>query len=323
MKLFSYANSLTVEEAVAALGEECRPLAGGTDLLHLMKNGLAGPDRLVNLKTIAGLDRAEEREDGLRIGALTSLADLAEHPAVAGSPGLGCLREAILRSASPQLRHMATIGGNLLQKPRCWYFRNPLTHCWLKGGQRCFAVRGENKYHAILGRGACQAVHPSDPAVAMVALDAIVTAVGPGASRMFPLPDLFQIPQRDARSQTTLAADELITEVISPAQDRDSRSVYVKIAERSAWDFALVSAAVRLAIGDGVVRKARVVLGGVGPMPWRAEAAEAVLLGSRLTEEIVEQSADAAVEGARPLEHNGYKVDVARGAVRQALRELA
>ncbi len=323
MKAFSYADASTIEEAVAALGDGCRPLAGGTDLLGMMKGGLAAPERLVNLKAIPGRNCVEERADGWHIGALMSLSGLSEHATFAGRSEIACLAQALSQTASPQLRHMATIGGNLLQSPRCWYFRNRLTDCWLKGGQRCFAVRGENKTHAILGRGACQAVHPSDPAVALVALRARVITAGPGGSRQFELADLYRQPQRGARSQITLPADELMTEVFIPALDRDSQSCYVKIAERSAWDFALVSVAAWLVLVDGVVRDARIVLGGVGPYPWRARAAEAVLAGNALSGDVVFRASEAAVEGARPLAHNGYKLDMVRGAVRQALRELA
>jgi xanthine dehydrogenase YagS FAD-binding subunit len=322
MNLFAHGNAASLDEALGVLSATCRPLAGGTDLLGLVKEELAAPERLVNLKTIDGLDRIEPQGDGWDVGATVRLAELAAFSAVVERDDLACLREAIGQTASPQLRHMATIGGNLLQKPRCWYFRNKLTHCWLKGGPRCFAVRGENKYHAILGRGGCQAVHASDPAVALVALDATLTVAGPDATRMLSLADLFQQPQKDARSQTTLRPFELITHVLIPRPLPGTRSTYVKIAERTTWDFALVAAAVRLTLAGGVVQDARVVLGGVGPMPWRAPEAEQALLGDRLDPSVVERAAQTATAGARPLAQNEYKVTLAQGAVRQALRNL-
>jgi xanthine dehydrogenase YagS FAD-binding subunit len=323
MKRFEFARATTVEEACAALSESCRPIAGGTDLLQRMKAGLVAPRALVGLKSVTGLDQVETRDGGLQIGALVTLANLADHPALADRTGARCLRQAIRESASPQLRNMATIGGNLLQKPRCWYYRNELTHCWLKGGTRCFAVRGENKYHAVFGRGGCQAVHASDPAVALVALGATVEVTGPEGARIIPLSKLYQIPQRESRSQDTLGVGELLTRVFVPAMDGAARSAYVKVSQRSAWDFALVSVAVWLSFAGHAVREARVVLGGVGPMPWTAEGAERVLAGGRVTPETVDRAAVAAAEGARPLAQNAYKLDIVQGAVRQALRGLA
>jgi xanthine dehydrogenase YagS FAD-binding subunit len=322
ISLFAHADASSLDEALGALSATCWPVGGGTDLLGLMREELAAPERLVSLKTIEGLDRIEAQDSGWDVGATVRLSDLAAFPAVSEREDLACLREAVWQTASPQLRHMATIGGNLLQRPRCWYFRNKLTHCWLKGGPRCFAVRGENKYHAILGRGGCQAVHPSDPAVALVALDGTLTVVGPDATRMLGLSELFQQPQRDARSQTTLRPFELITHILIPRPEPGTRSTYVKIAERTTWDFALVAAAVKLAMANGVVRSARVVLGGVGPMPWRAPDAEQVLVGDRLDPDVIDQAAQAATAGARPLAQNEYKLALAQGAVRQALRNL-
>ena len=323
MNQFSYANASTVDEAVEVLSEDCRPLAGGTDLLAMMKEGLAAPERLVNLKTIPGLDRVEQRGDGLRIGALTTLARLAAHPLLGERRELNVLREAILGTASPQLRHMATMGGNLLQQPRCWYFRNRLTHCWLRGGQHCFAVRGENKHHAILGRGACQAVHASDPAVALVALDATVTLVGPDGERAIAPADAFRQPQRDWRIQMALRQDELVVAVSVAAPASGSWGTYLKVADRSSWDFALVSVAVQLVVSEGIVQRARIVLGGVGPRPWRATAAEKALADQPLAHDVIEQVVAAATEGARPLADNVYKVDLTQGLVREALSRQA
>jgi xanthine dehydrogenase YagS FAD-binding subunit len=322
MNQFEYGRAASVGEALEAMGETSRPLAGGTDLVAMIKDGLAAPERLVDLKRIPGLDGVREEVDGLRVGALIRLCDLLAHPEIGGSPGLACLHEALLRTASPQLRHMATLGGNLLQRPRCVYFRNKLTHCLRKGGQRCFAFRGENKYHAILGGGPCYICHPSDPAVALLALDASVVVAGPKGTRTVPFGEFYVLPKQDPHREARLAADELLIEVLVPAPAAGARGTYVKVAERQSWDLALVSAAVQLTLDGGTVQQARVALGGVAPVPWRAAAAETALLGKSLSAETIEEAAVAATGGARALAQNAYKIDLAQGVVRQALQSL-
>jgi xanthine dehydrogenase YagS FAD-binding subunit len=322
MNRFAYARATTLEAALEAITEECRPLAGGTDLVAMMKEELASPERLVDLKRIPDLGQVREEGDGLRIGALVKLSALLADPAVRQRPALACLYEALLATASPQLRHMATLGGNLMQRPRCWYFRNKLTHCLRKGGQRCFAFRGESKYHAILGGGPCYIVHPSDPAVGLLALDASVVVAGKGGTRTVPLAGFYLLPMQDAHREAALGADELVTEVLIPSPAAGTRGTYVKVAERQAWDFALLSAAVQLTFDGEAVRAARVALGAVAPVPWRAKDAEDVLTGSALTADVIERAAQAATTGARPLAQNAYKVELAQGVVRQALRQL-
>jgi len=323
MNRFAHANASSLEEAVEVLDKDCRPLAGGTDLLGLMKQGLTAPKRLVNLKTIPELDQVREGEDGWHVGATVSLSRLAAHPAIGQRPEVTCLYEALLQSASPQLRHMATIGGNLVQQPRCWYYRNPLIPCWRKGGQRCFALHGENKYHTILGESPCHAVHPSDPAVALLALGACAVVMGPVGQRTIPLTEFYRLPTRENRTDTALVHEELIPEVIIPLPPVGSRSTYVKIAERGSWDFALTSVAVQLVFSGEMVEKARVVLGGVASMPWQAPGAEEALEGKVLSLAVIEQAAEAATVGVRPLEHNAYKIDLVRGTVSRALQSLA
>ncbi len=320
MKPFAHANAQSVEDVVGVLSETCRPLAGGTDLLSLMKSDLASPERLVNLKTIDGLDAVRGADDGWHIGATARLSQVAIFSA--GEPALTCLHEALVSAASPQLRHMATLAGNLLQQPRCWYYRNKAVPCWRKGGQRCFAVQGDNTYHTILGRSPCHAVHPSDPAVALLTLDASVLVTRVRESRMVSLDAFYSLPTRDNRNDHSLALDELITEVIIPKAAEGTRSTYVKVAERSSWDFALVSVAVSLTTVDGIVQKARIVLGGVAQIPWRASEAEAVLTGKALSEAEIDAAAQAATSGAHPMMHNAYKVDLVKGAVQQALERL-
>lgn len=334
MKPFAYASATSIEEAVEALTTpggttECRPLAGGTDLVAMMKDGLVEPEKLVNLKTIPGLDGIALRSDGWHIGALTTLAALGAHPGWGAEDAMAGLVAAVEGAASPQLRHMATLGGNLVQRPRCWYFRNREIPCWRKGGRRCFAFRGENKVHSIFGGGPCYAVHPSDPAVALLALDAAVLVVGPRDRREVSLEAFYQLPVRDRQYEdgyhpvTILAANELIAEVVIPRPERGARSVYVKATERGAWDFALVSVAISIVRSGTVVEKARIAMGGVAPIPWRAGEAEAALANQTITAEVIEQVAAAAVAGARPLQQNAYKVDLVKGVVRQALAALA
>ena len=328
MHRFAHASASSIEEAVDVLGESCRPIAGGTDLVALMKDDLEVPERLVNLKTIPGMTGVMARPDGLHIGALTTLSMLASDAAIASRPAMTVLVEAIGQSASPQLRHMATVGGNLLQRPRCWYYRNHRVPCWRKGGQRCFAFQGENKYHTILGGGPCYAVHPSDPGVALLALGASALLVGPRDRRTVPLESFYRLPKRDYywangyHPVTVLEPNEVVAEIIIPAANSAARSVYVKITERGTWDFALVSAAVSLVVSGGGVEAVSIALGGVAPVPWRARAAEAALSGKALDDDVIEQVAAASVANARPLARNRYKVDLVKSALSQALRSL-
>jgi xanthine dehydrogenase YagS FAD-binding subunit len=294
-------------------------LAGGVDLLDRLKEGLLAPERLVSLKQVVELAYERVDEAGLHLGANLSLATVGALPALA-APAWACLRQALGVTASPQIRHMATLGGNLLQRPRCWYLRNKLTHCLRKGGQRCFAFRGENERHAILGGGPCYIVHPSDPAVALLALDAGVTLASPSGERVVPLSEFYLLPRQKARQETVLADDELLVEVAIPTPAAGSRGVYAKVAERGEQDFALASVAIQVTMADAVVEHARIALGGVAPVPWRAAKAEEALLGQRLSEAVIQEAGLAATEGARPLSQNGYKAELVQGLVREALR---
>jgi xanthine dehydrogenase YagS FAD-binding subunit len=325
---FDFARPGSVAEAVALLdhpkgmnGPGSALLAGGTDLLTLMKADLYAPRRLIDIKRLADLDnRIEETPDALSIGALTTLAQLEEDPRVAAL--CPALAQAAALAASPQLRHMATIGGNVLQRPRCWYFRDPRISCWLKGGDDCPARAGENQLHALFDVSPCVAVHPSDPATALVALDASVRLRGAAGERDLPVAELFAPPTDDRRIETVIRGDELIVSLRIPTAASGAQSTYLKAMDRKVWAFALVGVAVVIQRNGSRIEDARIVLGGVAPVPWRAEAAERILAGTEGSHEVITQAAEAALEGAQPLAHNGYKVPLAKALVRRALQGL-
>ena len=320
MRAFEYSSGKALGDVLQWMKQGARPLAGGTDLLPLMKLDLAAPPRLVDIKRVEDLSAGIEGEKGLSLGALASLADIASHPQIVRR--YPALAQAAAAAATPQLRNMATLGGNLLQRPRCWYFRNPHVACWLKGGEDCPARDGENRLHAILGEGICRAVHPSDLAPALLALDAQVELRGLRGARVLPLEALFAAPQDARRTETTIGDDELIATVGLPPLDPGTRSVYLKAMERKAWAFALVSCAVVLRLEGGRIRHVRMALGGVAARPWRAAAAEKRLSGAEASAALFDEAAGAALEGAAPLRHNAYKLPLARALLRRALDQL-
>jgi xanthine dehydrogenase YagS FAD-binding subunit len=319
VKPFGYASPASLQEVFPLLASS-RPLAGGTDLLPLMKAGIAAPEALVDLKRLGELSSAIDASDGVTLGALTRLSDIETHPAIVQR--YTALAQAAAAAATPQLRNMATIGGNLLQRPRCWYFRNAQVPCWLKGGTECPAREGENRLHAVLGEAPCVAVHPSDLAPALLALDAEVQLHGAHGERVVPLARLFAPPTSERRAETTLAPDELIAAVRLPRAVPGEASVYLKAMDRRAWAFALAGVALRARLERGRIADIRVVLGGVATVPWRAEAAERLLQGAVASKRLIEEAAQAALHGAVPLRHNGYKLPLARALVRRALDKL-
>ena len=319
MRPFEYTTPNTIEQAVAALGPHTRALAGGTDLLTLMKADIAAPERLVNVKTL--LPRGiEARPAGLEIGALTTLAEIEQHPVIA--KGYSALAQAAAQAASPQIRNLATIGGNLLQRPRCWYYRNARIDCWLKGGADCPAREGENRNHAILGGGPCYAVHPSDLAAALLAFDAALWVHGRGGGRTIELADFFALPVPERRTESLLSLDELVLGLRLPPHPEETRSCYLKAMDRKTWAFALTGLACVLRLSGHKIAHARIVLSGVAPIPWRAEAAERELQGAMASADRFAAAAAAAVQEAAPLRHNGYKVPLTKALVRQALTAL-
>ena len=329
MKAFEWVSPATVAEAVSLLGsapaaqdpdEAARPLAGGQDLLTTMKDYLTRPVRVVNLKGIRGLDRVEgDGRRGLRLGALVTLAQLEEHAVVRRDfPGLA---EAAHSVATQQIRNLGTVAGNLCQRPRCWYYRLEEAVCLKKGGSECFAAKGENKYNAIFGGGPSYIVHPSDLAPMLVALGATLSVAGPGGRRTIALEKFFTLPNEGSiRRENVLRNDEIITEIQVPASPFAARSTYLKFKERESLDFALSSVAAAVELGaDRRVRQARIVLGGVAPVPWRVVKAEGFLKGKPLNAEALEGAARLALEGAEPLGQNAYKIPLTQTLVRRAL----
>jgi xanthine dehydrogenase YagS FAD-binding subunit len=330
MRPFAYTRAETIDEAVAMLARDAaseatrpRALAGGTDLLTLMKGEIVHPVGLIDIKRLDGISDAIEQDAGhVRIGALTMLARIQNDPLIQKSHA--ALSEAATVAASPQLRNMATIGGNLLQRPRCWYFREDEVQCWLKGGDDCPAVEGENQYHALFGDSPCQAVHPSDLATALVALDASVIVHGSAGERSVPIDDFFALPTADRRIEHTLAVDDLIVAITlpdRPATSPNSRttSTYLKAMERKVWAFALVGVGARLVIDNERISEARLVLGGVSQIPWRVPEAESALIGAEPGSDLFARVAEIALRDAAPLSKNAYKIPLTKALVTRAL----
>ncbi|KES08202.1 molybdopterin dehydrogenase [Streptomyces toyocaensis] len=325
MREFDYRRADDVSGAVALLGADpdARYLGGGTNLVDLMKTGVERPARIVDVRALP-LDRIEPAGDGgLRIGATVTNSDLAAHPGVRDR--YPALTQAVLAGASGQLRNMATVGGNLLQRTRCGYFTDVTKPCNKRApGSGCPAVEGEHRNHAVLGASEhCVAVHPSDMGVALTAFDAVVsyeTADGPGE---LPLAD-FYLPVGDTpHRETALPPGALITGVTLPPAPVAARSRYRKVRERASYAFAIGSVAGALDVSGGVVRDVRLALGAVASRPWRARAAERVLTGAPATAEYFAAAADAELAAARPLPDNGHKVTLMRNLVVSVLSELA
>jgi len=321
MSLFSYAKPRALGEALRLLKNGTVAIAGGTDLIGLIRNGLATPNALVDLTGIEGLRGwTREKGKGLRIGALTPLSDLETSPQLRKLAPM--IVESLRDAATPQLRNMGTVGGNLLQRNRCWYFRDEAVPCWLKGGTRCFAAEGENRYHAILGAAECVMVAPSDLAPALIALDAEIELASSLGRRTVPLRSFFVTPSGRQRKEHAIRRGELITSVKIAESALERRGTFLKAMDRKAWSFALVSVAAAARIKDGKARDVRVVLGGVAPSPWSVTAAHKQLDGSPLDDNACLAAADTILAGAEPLRDNGYKVTLARELIRRALRSL-
>jgi len=325
MKAFTHANPKTVAQALGTIqdarknGRSVAVAGGGSDVLGMMKERLIAPDVLVRLKSIGGLDQVKTEGGGVTIGGQITLDALTHHDLIRRQYRV--LAEAAQDVATPQIRNVATLAGNVCQRPWCWYFRNGFP-CLKNGGATCFSAAGENEFHAIFGGGPSYIVHPSDTAPALVALDASFRISGPSGDRTVPAADFFALPSVIAARENVLKDDEVLADVTIPAPAAGTRSAYHKVMDREAWTHAIVSAAVVLQMDKDVCRSARVVLGGVAPIPWRLPAVEQMLSGQKITPELAARAGEKAIEGARPLQKNRYKVPMTQSLVARAIESI-
>lgn len=324
MHEFSYTRAGTVAEASAAVSSSPRAafLAGGTTLVDLMKLGVEAPSALVDVNRLP-LATIEADDRGARIGAMVRNSDLAWHETIRAHYPM--LSESLLSGASPQLRNMATVGGNLMQRTRCYYFRDGMSACNKRvPGSGCAAIEGFNRIHAVLGvSDRCVATHPSDMCVALAALGATIHIEGPGGARSVPIDEFYIASGDDPARETTLAHGELIAAVELRREPYFARSYYLKVRDRESYEFALASAAIALDLDGGKIRAARVGLGGVAGKPWRSREAEAALTGASIGEAAFRTAAEAALRDARPLAHNAFKIELARRTLVRALETVA
>jgi len=323
MKQFAFYNPTTLAEAAELLGADparAQVLAGGMDLLGRLKKRIDTPERLINLKSIPDLDTIKETAEGLSVGPLVRLTDLAENPVVLGK--YKAVTEAAVSVGSMQIRNAGTVGGNLCQRPRCWYYRHPDFACLQKGGGICYAQGGESRYHAILGGGPCFFAHPSDLAPALIVFDATVRIVGPKGERTISLEKLYRLPAEQLRVGLALEPGEILAEIRLPAPADGTRSTYAKFKEKPSFDFSLVGVAAVVKVERGKVARGRLALSGVAPVPWRAADAENALEGATLNEATARKVADLVVENNLPLADNRYKIPLTRTMVRRTLLSL-
>jgi xanthine dehydrogenase YagS FAD-binding subunit len=319
---FDYARPTSLPAAIAHLADEAAVVhAGGTDLLGCLREHVFAVKKVVSIGAIKELNGITEGPDGeLRIGAMTTLRTVAEHALV--RKRFSGLAQAAAEVASPQLRNQGTLGGNICQKPRCWYYRGDF-NCLRKGGGTCFAADGENQYHCIFGGGGrCFMVHPSDTAPCLVALDATARVAGPGGVREVPLERFHVLPEDDVRQETVLGPGEIVSEIRIPPPAAGTRSSYRKVRARRSWDFALAGVALVLRFDGKRVAEGRVVLSGAAPVPWRSAAVEQAIRGQELNSEVVAAAAKAAVAGAEPLAKNGYKIALFQGVIEEELMRM-
>jgi len=324
MNRFEYRRPVELRDALgAASTPNAAILAGGTNLVDLMKYHVAQPARVVDINRVPGLSDIKPHADGIRIGALVTNADVAADPLVAGHAPL--LASAILAGATPQLRNMATTGGNLLQRTRCYYFYDAATACNKRNpGSGCPATAGVNRIHAILGASEhCIATHPSDMCVALAALEAIIHVSGPGGERAIPMADFHRLPGDTPERDSNLEPGEVIVAVEIPSSRFGDNHTYLKLRDRQSYAFALVSVAVGLELRDGRIEGARIALGGVAHKPWRVSEAEAILQGVEPSEALFGRVADRLLAGAVGHRHNAFKIDLAHAAIIRALGQAA
>ncbi len=324
MRPFEYASPDTKEQAVGLLGAtwgQAEVLAGGTDLLALMKDDVIRPKRLVNIKQIKEMSGVTTAAQGLRIGALTTLGDLADNVNVARD--YPALAEAVNDAASPQIRNMATLGGNLCQRPRCWYFRGGFGLLPKDESGKDLVTAGENRYHAILGNsGPAKFVSPSSIVPALIAYGASIRLLGPKGARELPLEKFYIVPKSENEREHDLLPNEILAEVIVPAP-KGMRVAHYELRQKQAFDWPLALAAVALTMNGSTVQSSRVIIGYAAPVPWRSTETEGALLGQQISEGVAKTAADVALQNATPLSHNAYKVQLAKVAVKRAILKAA
>ena len=322
MKTFEYVSAQSGKDAVAILENDfnkVKVIAGGMDLVSELKQHLVEVEKLVGIGALSEMHYIRKDGGAFQIGATTTLSEITDHPDIRQSHT--ALAEAAGQVGSPQIRNMGTLGGNLCQRPRCWYYRDENYPCLKKGGAICYSLTGRNKYNAIFGGGPSYIVHPSDCATALVALGATVHILGPDGERSLPIDDFFTLPTEILTRENRLAANEIVTRVDLPATS--GKSTYVKFREKDSYDWALSAVAVVLELDGASCKKASIVLGGVAPKPWRAAHAEKVLQGQAITETLAAKAGEAALEGAEAMSDNGYKIPLTRNLVKHAILHLA
>jgi xanthine dehydrogenase YagS FAD-binding subunit len=323
MPNFAYIRVKSLKEGIQHLSSDgARIHAGGTDLLGCLRDDIFGAKKLVSLSQLDDLRGIRlTKEGGLRIGALTTLTEVVKNKMI--QERYPALAKAASEVATPQLRNQGTTGGNICQKPRCWYYRGEF-YCLRKGGDRCYATNGENQFHSIFGSGGiCYIVHPSDIAPVLVAYEAVLQAAGPKGTRRIPLAKFYVLPSIDVQKETVLKPNEIVTEILLPPPVQGLRSSYRKVRTRRSWDFAVAGVVLALKFNGDLVEKARVVLSGAAPIPWRSKEAEGAITGKRLEADTVAQAAEAALKNAEPLEQNGYKIALFRGIIEEELLAIA
>jgi xanthine dehydrogenase YagS FAD-binding subunit len=322
MPNFAYVRPRSLKDAVRQFSSKGALIhAGGTDLLGCLRDYVFEARKLVSIGSIKELRGIREWKDGsLRIGALTTITEVANSRVI--KERYPALARAASEVGSPQLRNQGTVGGNLCQKPRCWYYRGEF-HCFRKGGNKCYAQDGENQYHCLFGSGrTCYIVHPSDTAPAFSAYGASVRVAGPKGTRLIPLEKLYVLPQENVEKETALTSGEILTEVLLPPVDAGLRSSYRKVRARQSWDFALAGMTLVLQFKGERVEKARVVLSGAAPIPWRSKEVEEAIIGKPLDRDTIARASNEVVKKAEPLQHNDYKVSLFRGIVEEELRAM-
>lgn len=315
MNRFAYVDTKTIDEALGQLGGGAVIKAGGIDLLDLMKDDIIAPSKLVNIRNISGLNGISIQKDGLHLGSLTTLSEIAAHPDIRHS--YAALADAAGHAATPQVRNMATLGGNIMQRPRCWYFRSSDFDCKKKSGtsDECHAHAGENQYHAVMNNGTCAMVHPSSTAVPLLAMDATVELVSKAGKRTVAMRDFFVPPEKSLINETVVQPGELITGIFVPAPLPGTRSAYQKYGEKESFDWPLADAGVVLVMDGSHCKRAAIVLGVAAPTPTRCASAEALLTGKVIDEAVARSAAQAAMQSATPLSQNSYKTQLFHTAI--------